>query len=188
MKKICSFCKVCKDISEFHRRRRGSSSLRSDCKLCCNKKKKVYNNSEIGRKKILAYKIANADRLKASRQRYYKKNKVDMSRKTRIYLNVTDNGLPSKYGAIRRRCMFPSQQNYKYYGGRGIKCLWLKYSDFKRDMYKSYIKHLSKYGRRDTTIDRIDPDYHYCKENCKWSTVTEQLQKRRGKISFDFIE
>lgn len=74
-----------------------------------------------------------------------------------------------------RRCKNPNVKNYKNYGGRGIKVCeaWLKFENFLQDM-----------GERPEglSIDRIDNDGNYYKENCKWSTRKEQNRNKRNNI------
>lgn len=79
---------------------------------------------------------------------------------------------------INRRCNNKNSKNYKNYGGRGIKCLWTSFEEFKKDMYESYQKHFETHNG-DTTIDRIDVNGNYCKENCRWITRSEQLSTKR---------
>ena len=55
-------------------------------------------------------------------------------------------------------------------------------------MYESYLEHVEKYWEKETTIDRIDVNWNYCKENCKWSTNKEQSQNKTNshKITYNW--
>lgn len=84
--------------------------------------------------------------------------------------------------AINSRCTDPWNQNRHNYGGRWIKCLWNAPIEFKNDMYDSYLEHVKEHWRRNTTIDRIDVNWHYCKDNCRWATIKEQWNNTRFNI------
>lgn len=79
-------------------------------------------------------------------------------------------------GEMRRRCENEHAQNYPLYGGRGVKVCerWLKFEAFFEDMREGYARGL--------TLDRIDVNGGYCKENCRWVTAEEQAQNRRNTI------
>ena len=71
-----------------------------------------------------------------------------------------------------QRCAYPRHTHFKHYGGRGISMdpRWSDFSEFFSDM-----------GERPPgmSLDRINPDGHYCKDNCRWATASEQSRNRR---------
>lgn len=71
-----------------------------------------------------------------------------------------------------QRCKNPNIQSYKYCGARGIKVCerWKTFVNFYADMGEK---------PKDRTLDRIDNDGDYCKDNCRWATSKEQAFNKR---------
>lgn len=86
------------------------------------------------------------------------------------------------WASMNERCRNKKCKTYPNYGGRGIKICsrWRNFINFKKDMYKNYLYHVRKYGREQTSIERIDNNLGYSKLNCKWATQKEQSFNKRN--------
>lgn len=89
--------------------------------------------------------------------------------------------------SIKYRCLNEKSYKYYLYGGRGITVCdrWLKFENFKEDMYSSYLAHVEKYGEKNTSIDRIDVNGNYEPNNCRWATNSEQQANTRRTFIID---
>lgn len=74
---------------------------------------------------------------------------------------------------IKSRCLNQNVASYKDYGQRGITINpeWMKFDSFMADMFDGYSD--------DLTIDRIDNELGYFKENCQWIPQSEQNFNQR---------
>lgn len=93
------------------------------------------------------------------------------------YLSRTKHGMTNTrtyktWEMMIQRCTNENFDSYPYYGGRGIKVCneWLDFKNFYSDM-----------GERpaNKSLDRIDVNLGYSKDNCIWSDQTTQLFNRR---------
>jgi len=74
------------------------------------------------------------------------------------------------WSGLFTRCYNVNAKTYKYYGAKGIKVCseWRTFEGFYRDM-----------GERPVMLqlDRIDPNGHYEKNNCRWITKYENISR-----------
>lgn len=82
---------------------------------------------------------------------------------------------------IFQRCENPNDEGFKNYGGRGITICdrWRTFENFLEDM-----------GHRPSpthSLERLDNNGPYSKENCKWATRIEQNNNKRNNIDMGGI-
>jgi hypothetical protein len=91
------------------------------------------------------------------------------------------NNFPDEYRSWRvmwARTLYPSQKDWRYYGGRGIFVTderWRNFENFLEDVgEKPEPKHIYGLGRIDS-----NPPLGFCPENCKWKTKQERAKQAR---------
>lgn len=87
---------------------------------------------------------------------------------------MTNTIFHRKWWSMIARCDYKCSGSYENYGGRGISYdpRWRTFTEFYKDMWPSYVPGLS--------LDRIDPNGNYCKENCRWIPLKEQAGNKRN--------
>jgi hypothetical protein len=83
------------------------------------------------------------------------------------------------FTSLRNRCNNEKNQNYKYYWWRWIKCERKSFSEYKDDMYESWLEFQKENDWYVPTIERINWNWNYCKDNCKWIKKNDQPKNRK---------
>ena len=82
--------------------------------------------------------------------------------KTRLY---------TIWHSMKCRCHYPATNQYKNYGGRGIKIC----DEWEKGFLPFYNWAMSNGYKDDLTLDRINVNGNYEPSNCKWSTKKEAI-------------
>lgn len=119
------------------------------------------------------------DNLFKGKSRGCKDCRGDKLRKYQIAESDTRKLIMSRWGAMRSRCLNPSNRAYKWYGARGI-TLSPHFENF--EYFFNYVKSLPNFNS-DLQIDRIDNNNGYIEGNLRFvDSRTNQFNKRGIKI------
>jgi len=84
------------------------------------------------------------------------------------------------WSAMKGRCDNRADNAYFNYGGRGIRYC-ARWSEF-----KNFINDMGDRPSKTHTLDRIDNDGDYCKENCRWVTRKIQNRNKRNNVQLTY--
>lgn len=99
--------------------------------------------------------------------------------------NITHGKTDTKeyraWHGLKSRTLSPTNKNAEHYSLRGI--------SVSKEWEKSFEKFFEDMGPAPSlqhSIDRIDNNKGYCKENCRWATTKEQARNTRRSIFVEF--
>lgn len=79
----------------------------------------------------------------------------------------------SAWEHIKQRCFNKNDARYKNYGNRGITVC-----DRWKNSFENFWEDMGSEYKEGLTLDRINNDGNYCKENCRWTTQKQQSNNR----------
>lgn len=104
----------------------------------------------------------------------YQKDRASESHKTH---GKSGTMLHTIWKNMKQRCYNIKNERYVDYGGRGIVM-----SDSWRNDFNAFSNDVGEPPSPSHSLDRIDNDKGYCKENVRWATDKMQVNNRRNSI------
>lgn len=92
---------------------------------------------------------------------------------------MSRSGEHYSWTAMKHRCLNPNAQEYARYGGRGITIdpRWV-------NSFETFLEDMGMRPTPQHTLERIDNDKGYSKDNCKWATRLEQSRNRSSTLRY----
>lgn len=81
------------------------------------------------------------------------------------------------------RCTYKKHKEYFNYGGRGIKICdsWMGEAGF-----QTFFNDMGSRPSKKHSLDRINNEGGYCKDNCRWVTIKEQSRNKRSNVIIEY--
>ncbi len=200
--KTCKKCNIEKEITEFHKEKRGKYGVRSKCKKCAAEYKAQYCQANIERiaeyKKL--YKQANIERIaeymkqwrednKERIQQYYEENKEHILEQTKQYFQTPEGKAVAKAGRQNRRALVRNAQGshtgkqvlelFDKQKGICVYCKTKLYKSGNNGFHADHIMPLSKGGSNNVSnIQLLCPRCNLSKHN----KLPEEYAQRFGML------
>jgi hypothetical protein len=103
----------------------------------------------------------------------YERLRIGQLKNKTIKHGMSNTAEYQAWKGMKARCYKTSYQHYDRYGGRGIKVC----DEWKND-FLAFYRDMGKKPTPQHQLDRIDNNGDYCKDNCRWSTPSQNCYNR----------
>ena len=88
---------------------------------------------------------------------------------------MTETSEYTSWEGMKRRCFNPNYKKYASWGGRGITVC-----DRWKNSFENFFADMGLKPSPDHSLDRIDNNGNYQKNNCRWATKEQQVNNRKN--------
>ena len=174
--KICSKCKIEKNICEFHKCSKTKNGFRSKCKLCINKESRDYskNNRDIRYKIQKEWRVKNQEKIKNYRKKYYDENPDN-------FIKISSEYRKKNPEKVKKQLKEYYLKNLEYHKNR--QKLWAdKNKEHKKNKKKLWNKnnreHINKYNQEKNKNDIIFNLIRKCRSRLLQFLKTKNMSKK----------
>ena len=83
---------------------------------------------------------------------------------------------------MKHRCNYKNNDNFYWYGNKGIKVC----KEWELDFLRFYEWSINNGYEENLTLDRINAEEDYCPDNCRWVNITAQQNNRKDNIRIEY--